>query len=390
MKYIAASFICLSFFWSEPSTGQTFNEFDADVLSRAAQQQQNVLILFEQEAVRKRTPFYFDVFEGFDDDRFIPVSRLVHVPDRDSLALSFGVKSIPAIIVLNPNGELTHKFAGAPRHHEELNEVLTKSLSADESYTAIKKLVNPSRYGNTDFMQVYFSTVLQAGEKVDTVWWDWWSNAGFKEKTNEDTWLTAALRLSGKSKDRLAGEVRERFSKYEKQISGEVLKSLFFDVYLRHTTGYFGDDEILDERLKEFEVLDYPYIDEFKTNVVLRRVASKSELKDLTAFLLSDEFKNMHSHAHHYVQILNRFARVEAAASEIVKARENLQKADLERLEPVKHLAVAVLLYREGKREEAAKYLQGIDFDEDFQKTAAELTVEILNDRLKTGRVAGS
>lgn len=384
MRITGTVFIFIFLFWSEPSTGQTFEQFDEEVLHRAREHQTHVLVLFEQRGAGSKKPYYADVFEDFKDERFILAGRPVTVPDRDSLAASFGIKSVPALVILNPAGELVHKYAGVPGHRAELEEVLNKSLSADESYAAMLKLFNPARYRDADFMLTYFKTVLRAGDPVDRVWWQRWKNVGFEDQADEAIWSVTAMRLSGKSKDSLAGLVREDHQKFEKHLGVELLKPLYFDVYLRYATGYFGDEKLLFERLDKFEALEYPYLDLFKSNIRLRRAAAEAKLPELTAFVTGNDFVEMKLSPSHIVQILNRFARVEATKSEVKEARKALQNARLAANEPVRHLAVAVLLYREDRREEAAKYLQGIAFEAPFQETAAELTVEILNDRLKT------
>ena len=381
-----AFIVCISslFFWSELSIGQTFEEFDYAVMQRASQNQRHVLLLFEQKALKHKTPYYQMVFEEFEDPRFIAASRLVTIPERDSLAARHSISTVPALAILNPTGDLVHKLAGVPGDKTALNKVLNKSLSADESYAAMKKLLNPSRYSDPDFMLSYFQTVLRAGDKIDRVWWERWNHVSFQHKADEAIWKVAAMQLSGKAKDSLAALVRQEFDKFSKHLSVALMKPLFFDVYLRHASGYFGDEELLHERLEEFEVLEYPYLALFKTNIKLRRAVAEAELPELTAFVTGHDFRELKLESSHVVQVLNRFARVEATMSEVKDARQKLQSACLGQNEPVKHLAVAVLMYREDQREEAAKYLQRIEFEAPFQETAAELTVEILNDRLKT------
>lgn len=388
MKTFIAAGIFTFLFWSEPYTAQTFTPFSTNTLEVANNNQQHIIILFEHSSIGKKAPFYADVFDGFSDDRFVYSSRQLRIPERDSLAKEFDVKNIPSLIILDPAGELRHKFAGAPRSREELESVLTKSLSADESYASLKKLVSPHRYDHHDFMTTYFRTMLAAGESIDTVWWDRWNKLKFKDKTHPEIWVKTTPRLTYKSKNRLCEELADNISKYEKRLSDSLLKPLFFDVYLKFASGYIGDENTFDERMEVYRDKDYPYVNDFKLNIKLSNIAAKGSIKELSTFIISDDFNDLTVSAKTNAQILNRYAMMNTTRNDLEKGLSLLESSTLhERHEPLKKLATAVLLYRLGEEERAVHDLQNAELQNEYQKTGAELTVEILNNRLKTGNI---
>ena len=390
MKTFITAGIFIFLFWSEPHTAQTFTPFSTKTLEVANENQRHILILFEHSSIGNKTPFYADVFEGFSDDRFVNSSRRLRIPERDSLAKEFNVKNIPSLIILDPAGELRHKVAGAPRSREELESVLTKSLSADESYASLKELVSPHRYDQHDFMSTYFRTILAAGEFIDTVWWERWNMLKFKDKTHPDIWVKTTARLSYKSKNRLCEELAGNMSKYETRLGDSLLKPLFFDVYLKFVSGYIGDEKTFDERIETFRYKGYPYIDDFKLNIKLSNIAAKGSITELSRFLLSDDFTMLTISAKTITQILNRYAMMNTTRDDLEKGLSLLENNTLSEVhEPLKKLATAVLLYRLGEKESAVAKLQNAGLKNEWQKIGAEIAVDMLNTTFKTGLTAG-